>query len=84
MSGLDREVRQARARYIGALRRLASAMTAFERAQVPLEPAADGQLPLWTVAHHDVMAECAGAWAFVVDQRRAFEAAVREADHPVP
>lgn len=79
---LQREVTRARSAYLGALRRLARAMTAFHEARVPLDPGERGQLSAWTREHVTVMRECAEAWPAVVEARRMYDALVRDLGRP--
>ncbi len=79
---LQREVTRARSAYIGALRRLAGAMTAFHHAQVPLDPDERGQLAGWTREHVTVMRACAEAWPAVVEARRLYDALLRDLGRP--
>jgi hypothetical protein len=79
---LQREVTRARSAYIGALRRLAQAMTAFHDARVPLDPDERGQLTAWTREHVTVMRACAEAWPAVVESRRLYDALVRDLGRP--
>jgi hypothetical protein len=79
---LQREVTRARSAYIGALRRLAQAMTAFHEAQVPLDPDERWQLTAWTREHVTVMRACADAWPAAVEARRVYDALVRDLGRP--
>jgi hypothetical protein len=79
---LQREVTRARSAYIGALRRLARAMTTFHDAQVPLDPGERGQLAAWTHEHVTVMHACAEAWPAVVEARRVYDALLRDLGRP--
>ena len=79
---LQREVVRARSAYIGALRRLAGAMTAFHDARVPLDPDERGQLTAWSREHVTVMRACAEAWPAVVEARRLYDALVRDLGRP--
>ena len=79
---LDREAKLARAAYLGALQRLAKAMTDFNEAEVPLEPDERGELRPWTRAHVQVMRACAQAWPEVVERRREYDARVRALRRP--
>ena len=77
VASYEREVRRARAAYVGALRRLAGAMTSFNAAAVPLDPEPGGQIPPWTDADAQVMEQCATAWQEIVARRREYDSAVR-------
>ncbi len=79
---LEREVTRARSAYLGALRRLANAMTAFHDATVPLDPDERGRLSPWTHEHVVVMRACATAWPAVVEARRRYDALVRDLGRP--
>jgi hypothetical protein len=79
---LQREVTRARSAYIGALRRLAQAMTAFHDAGVPLDPDQRGELTGWTRDQVEVMRACAKAWPAVVEARRLYDALVRDLGRP--
>jgi hypothetical protein len=79
---LQREVTRARSAYVGALRRLAQAMTDFHDARVPLDPDERGQLTTWTSEHVAVMRACAEAWPAVVEARRIHDALVRDLGRP--
>jgi hypothetical protein len=78
----EKEARRARAAYVGALTQLARAMTEFEQVGVPLEPLPSGRIAPWSAAQQAVMVACAEAWGAVVRQRRAYDVAAREANHP--
>lgn len=77
MASYEREVRRTRAAYVGALRRLAIAMTRFNGASVPLDPEPGGQIPSWSAADTEVMEGCATAWHEIVARRRDYDSAVR-------
>jgi hypothetical protein len=79
---LQREVVRARSAYVGALKRLARAMTDFDDAEVPLDPDEHGQLPPWTREHVAVMRTCAAAWPELVEARRVYDALVRDLARP--
>jgi hypothetical protein len=77
VASYEREVRRARAAYVGALRRLAAAMTSFNAAAVPLDPEPGGQIPPWSAEEAEVMERCATAWQHIVAWRREYDSAVR-------
>ena len=77
--GADRDLRRAQAAYVGALHRLASAMTAFDDADIALAPYPNGEIPAWSDSDYRVMAAAAQAWAEVVTLRREYDAARRTA-----
>jgi hypothetical protein len=79
---LQREVTRARSAYLGALRRLARAMHAFQEAAVPLDPDELGRIAPWTHEHVTVMRACAQAWPAVVEARRLYDALVRDLGRP--
>ena len=74
----DRELRQARAAYIGAVRRLNAAMHQFDESGIPLDPGA-GPLPYpWTVRHVQIMQEVHGAFGLVINRRREWDGLRRD------
>jgi hypothetical protein len=73
--GADRDLRQAQAAYVGALHQLASAMTAFDDADVALAPYPSGEIPPWSESDYRVMTAAAQAWADVVKLRQEYDAA---------
>ena len=80
--GADRELRRAQAAYVGALHRLASAMTAFDDADVVLALHPSGEIPPWSESDYRSMTAAATAWTDVVKLRREYDAARRTAGHP--
>jgi hypothetical protein len=82
VSGHERDVRRARAGYLGAVRELARAMAEFERVDVPMLPGADGRIAVWSDEQEAVMDGCALAWPAVVDRHREYRSALRTAGHP--
>ena len=79
---LQREVSRARAAYLGALLRLAKAMTAFNEANVPLDPDQTGKIIAWSRRDVAVMKACADAWPAVVEARRLYDALLRDLGRP--
>ncbi len=78
----DREVADARSRYLGAVRNLDVAMRAFSQADVPFDPGPRGDPVPWSREHVAVMIRCARAWAEVVERRREYDAIRREFTPP--
>ena len=73
----ERDAARARTAFVAALIRLGRAMTAFERARVPVVPGPGGRVAEWTPEQHEVMKACARAWSDVVRARRAYDEAQR-------
>jgi hypothetical protein len=73
----ERDAARARTAFVAALIRLGRAMTAFERARVPVAPGPGGRVVDWTPEQHEVMKACARAWTDVVRARRAYDEALR-------
>lgn len=73
--GAERDFHQAQAAYVAALQRLASAMTAFDDADVALSPRPSGEIPPWSDDDYRVMAAAAQAWADVVRLRAVYDGA---------
>ena len=78
----ERDLRQARIAFVGAVRRLEAAMGRFEEAEVPLWPEQDGSVPEWSPAQTAVMKAAADAWVDVVRRRQDYDSAARTATQP--
>jgi hypothetical protein len=69
----DRDLRQARLAYIGAVRRLDAAMRDLGVADIPMDPGPGPEPRPWTARHVAVIAEAAAALNSVLDRRRAWD-----------
>jgi hypothetical protein len=74
----DRELRQARAAYINAVRRLDTAMRNFDNSGIPLDPGPAPEPYPWSPRHVLIMQELAGAAVSIVDRRREWDGLRRE------
>lgn len=78
----DREIRDARSAFLGAVIRLNRAMNAFDANPVNLEPGPAAADTEWTREQAQIMMACAAAWRELVDRRRAYDAMRREWQPP--
>lgn len=69
----DRELRAARASYIGAVRRLDRAMHRFDESDIPLDPGPDREPYPWTAQHVVIMLELRDAITAVTVTRRDWD-----------
>ncbi len=74
----DRELREARAAYIGAVRRLNLAMLRFDSSDIPLDPGQGPEPRPWTAHHVAVIMELREAIAGVAATRREWDHLRRE------
>ena len=74
----DRELRQARAAYVGAVRRLDVAMRQFDESGIPLDPGPGPEPYPWSARHVRIMLEVSGAFALVISRRREWDGLRRE------
>lgn len=74
----DRDLRQARLAYVGAVRRLDAAMNDLGAADVPLDPGPGPEPTPWTPRQIAVMREVAEAFVQVVNRRRTWDGMRRE------
>jgi hypothetical protein len=73
----DRQLRRARATYIGAAGRLSKTLEAFDESGMPMNPIDDGPPP-WTDEHKRILAALPRAAADVIDAWRAWDGMRRE------
>jgi hypothetical protein len=69
----DRDLRQARMAYIGAVRRLDVAMRHFDASDIPMDPGPGPQPRPWTARHVAIMREVVEAFTAVLDRRREWD-----------
>ena len=74
----DRELRQARAAYIGAVRRLNVALQQFDNSGIPLDPGPDPEPYPWTARHVKIVQEVSRAFIVLIDRRREWDGLRRE------
>jgi hypothetical protein len=76
----DQRLREARPAYIAAVRRLDSALRAFDDSGMPMDPGPDEDRPHpWTQRHIRIVKETAEAFVEVVATRREWDALRRQA-----
>lgn len=73
MAGHDRELRDARTRYVAAARRLDEAIRAFRSAAVPLNPGTAAEPIPWSRGHVQTTTALARALLDVLDKRKAWD-----------
>lgn len=73
----DRQLRRARAAYIGAAGRLSKALIAFDESGMPMNPVNDG-VPPWTDEQKRILAALPRAVTDVIDAWRAWDGMTRE------
>jgi hypothetical protein len=73
MAGHDRELRDARTRYVAAARRLDEAIRAFRAAAVPLDPGSEAEPTPWSRGHVQTTTALARALLDVLDKRKAWD-----------
>jgi hypothetical protein len=69
----DRDLRLARAAYVGAVRRLDVAMRQFDNSDIPMNPGPGPEPRPWTAEHMAMMTEVAEAFGAVVHRRREWD-----------
>jgi hypothetical protein len=74
----DRELREARASYIGAVRRLDRALRRFDVSDIPLDPGPDREPYPWTAQHISLVLELLEALTALAATRRAWDGMRRE------
>jgi hypothetical protein len=74
----DRELRQARAAYLGAVRRFDVALRRFDDSGIPMDPGPGPDPYPWTVRHVSIIQELAGAITVVIARRREWDGLRRE------
>jgi hypothetical protein len=74
----DRELRQARAAYLGAVRRLDTAMREFADSGIPLDPGPGPEPYPWSARHVKLIQEVANAFIVLIDRRREWDGLRRE------
>ena len=74
----DRELREARASYIGAVRRLDRALRRFDESDIPMDPGPDREPYAWTAHHVGLIVELRDAITLVVSTRRDWDRMRRE------
>jgi hypothetical protein len=74
----DQRLREARAAYIEAVRRLDAALQAFDGSGMPMDPGPDPDRPYpWTQRHIRIVTEAAEAFTELVATRREWDALPR-------
>jgi len=74
----DRELREARASYVGAVRRLDRAMRRFDESDIPMDPGPGREPYPWTAQHIGLILELREAIILVADTRRDWDRMRRE------
>lgn len=74
----DRELVEARAAYLGAVRRLDRALRRFDTSDIPLDPGRDPEPYPWTSQHIAIVLELLEAINGLVATRRAWDRLRRE------
>ena len=74
----DRELREARVAYLGAVRRLDRALRRFDNSDIPLDPGPDPEPYPWTAQHIAIVLEVIEAFKLVATTRRAWDGVRRE------
>lgn len=74
----DRELRQMRARYVGAVRRFDVALRTFDDSGMPMAPGPGAEPYPWTRRHVEILTEVRDAATEILDARRTWDAFRRE------
>ena len=74
----DRELREARTAYLGALSRFRAALTAFDDSGMPMDPGPDPEPRPWTREHIAALLDLRDTVAEVIDTRRTWDGMRRE------
>jgi hypothetical protein len=74
----DRELRQARASYIGAVRRFDQALRRFDESDIPMDPGPDREPYPWTAHHVALILELRDSITLVANTRREWDHLRRE------
>ena len=74
----DRELREARASYIGAVRRFDRALRAFDESDTPMDPGPDREPYPWTAHHVALLLELRDSITLTVTTRRDWDLLRRE------
>jgi hypothetical protein len=74
----DRELREARASYIGAVRRFDRALRRFDVSDIPMDPGPDREPYPWTAQHVALILELIDALTTLAATRRAWDGMRRE------
>lgn len=74
----DRELRDARTQYIGAVRRLHHALRVFDTCDIPMDPGPGPQPRPWTARHVTIMRDVAQSFAEVIQTRRRWDTMRRQ------
>ena len=82
VGSVERDLRQARAALLGAVRRLERAMGRFEDSDIPLWPDRSGEFAQWTAEQKAVVTAAATVWVDFVRRREEYDAAVRTSAQP--
>ena len=69
----DRELREARASYVGAVRRLDRALRRFDESDIPLDPGPDREPYPWTAHHVVIILDVRDAFTAVAVTRRDWD-----------
>jgi hypothetical protein len=74
----DRDLRTARAAYIGAVRRLDTALREFDASDIPMDPGPGPEPRPWTRLHVEMLRATVAAFAAVLESRRHWDRLRRE------
>lgn len=74
----DRQLRRARARYVGAKDRFLAALAAFDDSDTPMDPGPDVEPYPWTSAQRATVLALLAATGDMADARRAWDGMRRE------
>ena len=74
----DRDLRQARLAYVGAVHRLHAAVDHVGATDIPIDPGPGSEPIPWTATHVAVLREAAAAFAELVERRRSWDQLRRE------
>jgi hypothetical protein len=74
----DRDLRLARAAYIGAVRRLDAALREFDTSDIPMDPGPGSEPLPWTRRHVEMLRATIVAFVEVLDRRRHWDRLRRE------
>ena len=78
----DRQLREAKSEYLGALHRLRLALRAISASDIPMDPGSGREPPPWTQEHLQVITDVARNLNEVIERRRSWVALHREWQAP--
>jgi len=82
MAGHDRQLREARSAYLGAVRTLDRALRAFDGSDIPMDPGVGDEPIPWTPQHTQTIRTVAAAFRDVVERRRSWDWLRRDWQEP--